>query len=346
MNTDPDPRRIYQVREALELLANGFASEAIGALVGTPVLCVSVDDSDELTRLVHLARALPCVFVGVSEVAIPGAVDLDILLTAAPSPSRAWVAVPDLPVAVAALVDAVRSAPAPSVTLVQLLRLSSGLDVTDALVAESLAYSMLQSGPAHREWLSTRRQQGSRVEDDGPTVLVRRLGGTAEIRLNRPQVRNAYNAMMRDELVEALAIAADDSITEVNLHGNGPSFCSGGDLTEFGSTPDPVTAHLARITRNPAHWLSRYSGKITAHLHGACVGAGVELPSFVERVIADRSAFFMLPEVQMGLVPGAGGTVSIRRRIGRQRTAYMAITGNRISAATAHKWGLVDELVD
>ena len=81
---------------------------------------------------------------------------------------------------------------------------------------------------------------------------------------------------------------------------------------------------------------------MTAHLHGACIGAGVEIPSFAARVVATEDAFCQLPELAMGLVPGAGGTVGITKRIGRWRTAYLALTAARISATTALEWGLVD----
>ena len=83
---------------------------------------------------------------------------------------------------------------------------------------------------------------------------------------------------------------------------------------------------------------------MTAYVHGGCVGAGVELPAFAGRVVADPAATFWLPELGMGLVPGAGGTVSIPRRIGRQRAALLAVTGRRIDAATALAWGLVDDI--
>ena len=150
---------------------------------------------------------------------------------------------------------------------------------------------------------------------------------------------------MRDGLVEGLrAIVCDPSITEVVLRGAGPAFCSGGDLDEFGTLPDPATAHGIRSTRNPGSLLAHCADRVRAELHGACVGAGIELPAFARHVVAAEDAFFQLPEVAMGLVPGAGGTVSIPRRIGRQRTAYLALSGLRLDAATAHRWGLVDEI--
>jgi enoyl-CoA hydratase/carnithine racemase len=86
------------------------------------------------------------------------------------------------------------------------------------------------------------------------------------------------------------------------------------------------------------------SDKTIAYLHGTCAGAGIEIPAFASKIIVDESVNIFLPEIAMGLIPGAGGTVSIPRRIGRQRTAYLAVTGNSISSETAMKWGLVDEI--
>ncbi|MFM7120598.1 MAG: enoyl-CoA hydratase/isomerase family protein, partial [Gammaproteobacteria bacterium] len=73
--------------------------------------------------------------------------------------------------------------------------------------------------------------------------------------------------------------------------------------------------------------------------------AGIELPAFLDRIDARRDAFFALPEVGFGLVPGAGGTVSLPRRIGRRRTAWLGLSGARIDAETALGWGLVDRVV-
>ena len=134
------------------------------------------------------------------------------------------------------------------------------------------------------------------------------------------------------------------SIEEVVLSGEGASFCSGGDLDEFGSFPDPAVAHAIRTTRSPAMLIARLAHRVRVEVHGACIGAGAELPAFAGRVVAAPDAVFQLPEVAMGLVPGAGGTASIPRRIGRQRTAELVLSGRRIDAETALRWGLVDEL--
>jgi len=80
-------------------------------------------------------------------------------------------------------------------------------------------------------------------------------------------------------------------------------------------------------------------------VQGACIGAGVELPAFAQHVVARPDAFFQLPELAMGLVPGAGGTVSLPRRVGRQRTAWLTLSGSRLDVMTAKRWGLVDEIL-
>jgi enoyl-CoA hydratase/carnithine racemase len=100
------------------------------------------------------------------------------------------------------------------------------------------------------------------------------------------------------------------------------------------------------MLRNPARYLALHGDRYHFHLHRACVGAGIELPAFAGRVTAARNTFFQLPELGMGLIPGAGGCVSLSRRIGRQRTAYMAVLGKRISAPRALEWGLIDAIVD
>jgi enoyl-CoA hydratase/carnithine racemase len=165
------------------------------------------------------------------------------------------------------------------------------------------------------------------------------------IRLDRPAVRNAFDAAMRDELFEALSFAMDHpDALPVILSGEGPAFSAGGDLDEFGQADDPGRAHLIRTLRAPARLVHALRDGTTAHLHGACVGAGIEIPAAAGRIAARPGAMFRLPEVSMGLIPGAGGTVTIPRRIGRRRAAYMAISGAEIDLATALAWGLVDEV--
>ena len=243
------------------------------------------------------------------------------------------------------VVEAVQRNPIAAAVLVQLLRHNERVGVEDGLFAESLAYSGLQHGAEFRAWLAARRSQPRkrRSSPRAPAVLVERAREELRITLNRPAKRNAYAADMRDALCEALAVAiADDSIRQVVLQGAGACFSAGGDLDEFGAARDAPLAHVSRMTRSAALLLHRLRDRTHARLHGACIGAGIELPAFAGRVVAHADAFFQLPEVGMGLIPGAGGTVGILRRIGRGRLAWMALTGARVDAPTALAWGLVD----
>jgi hypothetical protein len=234
--------------------------------------------------------------------------------------------------------------PDASIALVVLLRGSEERSVEEGLVAESTTYGLLQGGADHHRWLASRSPR--RREPEGSEIVrLSRHGDVLHVTLDRPAVRNAYSAAMRDRLVEALEVAAADETLRVELRGEGPSFCSGGDLDEFGTTADPAVAHRIRLRRNAGRSLAALADRTTAFVHGACVGAGVELPAFAGRVVARSDATFLLPEVGMGLVPGAGGTVSIPRRIGRRRAALLALQGTPVDATTALGWGLVDEVV-
>ncbi len=337
---------ILSASDALGLLEGGLAPEAIGPLSNRPILAVAVDDDPMLATLAEVVRPLPCVTVGVARAGADRSAppDFDILLAEAPSPERPWVGCADIDQMLGLVSSSVEEGSGPAIALAQLLRFSAGISMTDALVSESFVYSMLQSGPIHRRWIDRRGPVPHRGQSE-PAVLAHRQSSSLLLTLNRPQVRNAYDARMRDELVAMLQLAeADSTITSIALTGAGPSFCSGGDLSEFGSIPDPVSAHLIRTTRSAAPWLARCKSRTTAVVHGACVGAGAELPAFVAQVVARPDATFQLPEVPMGLIPGAGGTVSLPRRIGRQRTAFLAITGSIIDARTALNWHLVDRI--
>ncbi|MCU1379074.1 MAG: putative enoyl-CoA hydratase/isomerase [Acidimicrobiales bacterium] len=237
---------------------------------------------------------------------------------------------------------AVAANPLAARTLAGLLRATEILPVREGLVVESLAYSMLLAGPEFRRWLDARGPRTPPPTGDEP-VLLERDGDELVITLNRPDRHNAYAAAVRDALVDALEVGLADPSLRVTLRGAGRSFSSGGDLDEFGTTPDVAAAHLIRTTRSAGRLLDALGDRLTVEVHGACVGAGTELAAFASRVVARDFAFFRLPEVAMGLVPGAGGTVSVTKRIGRHRTAWLALTGARIDVTTALAWGLVDE---
>ncbi len=260
---------------------------------------------------------------------------------------RQLVRVDDPQKAFAELADVVERRPRACLTLGQLLRQTPTLGTLQGLAAEAAAYSMLLGGTEFAAWPATRGTRRAAAAEDRPLVRVRRDGGTLSILLDHPERRNAFSFRMREELFEALELAAlDDTIDRVELAGTGPVFSSGGDLAEFGTARDLVAAYLVRLDRAPWRLIDRMRESVTVRVQGAAVGAGVEMAAFAGRVVASPGTFFHLPEVEMGLVPGAGGTVSVPRRIGRWRAAWMMLSGARVDAATALEWGLVDEVDD
>jgi enoyl-CoA hydratase/carnithine racemase len=219
------------------------------------------------------------------------------------------------------------------------------VDVTTALAAESAAYSMLQASDRFIAWLVSQGTIEEPADIDEPRVQVERRGNVTYVSLTRPQRHNALDPAMRDALVIALDTLRYEQSSPVVLRGAGPSFCSGGDLATFGDAPAPAEAHALRMARSPARSCAALADRLIVGLHGHCVGAGIELAAFARRVVCADDAHIRLPEMALGLVPGAGGTWSLPRRIGRQRFFELFVTGRTIDAATALQWGLVDEVV-
>jgi hypothetical protein len=347
MGTMGDPISPMDEDDLVSLVGGGLVGDELGPAWDRPTITVAITDVDQTRRLRPLVGHLPAVTVGVADRWFPDPVGFDVYLCGDEDAPAPWVTCPGgVEVMAALLTGTVSAHPIAALVLVQLLRFGATLDVAGGLVVESLAYAALQAGTDHKAWLAGRVAHRQRHPSPLPVVVVR-SGGRIAITLNRPEVRNAYNAAMRDALVDALRIVvADPGVSEVVLAGAGPDFCSGGDLDEFGTATDPSTAHLVRITRSAGGWIDACAARVTARVHGSCVGAGAELTAFAGRVVAAPDTRFLLPELSMGLVPGAGGTVSLPRRIGGPRTAWMALSGQAVTAETALGWGLVDHIDD
>jgi enoyl-CoA hydratase/carnithine racemase len=259
---------------------------------------------------------------------------------------RRAVTVPSIDSAVAELAARVQRWPLAAAVCDDVLRSVDPAGPTLAgVVTESLAYSTLQGGPEFARWLAERGP--ARMAEIAEPVHAHRGGNTLRIAFNRPQRHNAFSTDARAALLEALTVAQlDSSVDEVVLTGNGPSFCSGGDLDEFGTFSDPASAHLARTRHSPALVLDALTARLgqacRAEVHGQVLGSGLEMAAFCGRVEAQPDSEFGLPELSLGLIPGAGGTVSVTRRIGRWRTAYLVLSGQTIDVDTALLWGLVD----
>ncbi|WP_197383029.1 enoyl-CoA hydratase/isomerase family protein [Mycolicibacterium mengxianglii] len=269
-------------------------------------------------------------------------------LTEAPTDDRRIVVVPSVSDTLTQLQERTQRWPQAAAMCDDVLRtVDTSAPALRGVIIESLAYSTLQSGPEFACWLATRGPAAPVALAD--PVLVERDGDVLRVRFNRPQRHNAFSTDARAALLDALAVAQlDDSITGVVLSGNGKSFCSGGDLAEFGTFADPATAHLARTRHSPALALDELTHRLgaacRAEVHGQVLGSGLEMAAYCGQVTCAPDAVLGLPELALGLIPGAGGTVSITRRIGRWRTAYLVLTGHTIRPATALSWGLVDRV--
>jgi enoyl-CoA hydratase/carnithine racemase len=270
-------------------------------------------------------------------------------LTERPAEDRRVVTVDSVEQALDELTERCRTWPQAAAVCDDVLRsLDPAWPTRAGLVTESLAYSTLQSGPEFGRWLAERGPATAPLLPE--PVQAHREGNTLHVRFNRPQRHNAFSTDARGALLEALEVARlDPSVDEVVLGGNGRSFCSGGDLAEFGSFADPASAHLARTRHSPALVLAeiteRLGRRCRAEVHGQVLGSGLEMACYCGWVSCHPDATIGLPELALGLIPGAGGTVSITRRIGRWRTAYLVLSGRTVDAATALTWGLVDEVV-
>ena len=306
-----------------------------------------VDVSEKVSDVDAVALGVPVVAVGpiahASEFCLQQAT---FTLTEDDNDDRRVITVPSIDPAIAKLTERVNRWPMAAAVCDDVLRSVDPAGPTlPGVVTESLAYSTLQSGPEFARWLVERGPAG--MPDIADPVQAHRDGNTLRIAFNRPQRHNAFSTDARAALLEALTVAQlDPSVDEVVLTGNGPSFCSGGDLAEFGRFSDPASAHLARTRYSPALMLDALTARLgqacRAEVHGQVLGSGLEMAAFCGRVVSRPDAVFGLPELSLGLLPGAGGTVSVTRRIGRWRTAYLVLSGQVIDPAIARLWGLVD----
>ncbi len=314
----------------------------------------------EVLRFVDLDSQVPadlsslasrvCVLIGVtsgafSETDMQAAEHLDLVLSSAPSTDPRVVAVPDLDQAMAELTAATTRVPRSALILAALLRQTTALAIGEAIAAEAAAYSTLLAGPEFALWLSSRGARKAVPASEADRVHTALDGDLLNILMTRRLRLNAIDGPMRAGLVDAFTIAIADPSLRVQLTGEGPCFSNGGDLREFGTTPDPATAWTVRVTQHPGWLLSQIAERTHVHMHGPCVGAGVEIAAFAKHVSADPATTFLLPELQMGLLPGAGGCVSIPRRIGRWRTLWMVLSASILSAEQARDWGLIDDIV-
>jgi enoyl-CoA hydratase len=170
-------------------------------------------------------------------------------------------------------------------------------------------------------------------------VSVEHDGAVLRIRLDRPEKLNAVDTPMLDELSAHIRGAeADEAVRAELLSGAGRGFCSGGDLTggDTAGAADAANRVVRAITSLPK--------PVVAGVHGGAVGFGCALALSCDLAVAAPSAYFQLAFTRVGLMPDGGASVLLPGLIGRARTARMAMTAERISAATAFEWGMISHL--
>ena len=179
------------------------------------------------------------------------------------------------------------------------------------------------------------------------TIVYEKKGSVAYVTLNRPHALNAYSVQMRDDLYEVLgAIKDDDDVRVVIFDGAGEkAFCAGADLTEFLTAPSAIAARQIRFRRDMWRRFLSIPQPIIAALHGYVLGSGMEIAASCDIRVASEDAVFGLPEVKLGIIPGAGGTQTIPRIIGVSRALEMLLTNRWIPADEACRIGLVNKLV-
>lgn len=171
--------------------------------------------------------------------------------------------------------------------------------------------------------------------------------GVARVTLNRPDVLNALNLAMRDELWSALeAIRDDPDVRAALFRGAGErAFSAGADISEFGSAPSYVEARRARQDRDLWGLMLSITKPLVAAIHGYTFGAGCELSLFCDIRIASEDATFALPEVTLGYIPSAGGTQTLPRLVPPGIAREMILSGEPIDAQRALATGLVHRVV-
>ncbi len=179
------------------------------------------------------------------------------------------------------------------------------------------------------------------------TLIYEKDDAIAWVTLNRPEVLNAINMRMRDELWEVTHAARDDpDVRAVIFKGAGErAFSAGADIGEFGTAPSYVESRRARRERDLWGFLLSLDKLLIAAIHGYALGAGIELPMCCDIRIASEDARIGLPEVSLGYIPSAGGTQTLQRHVLPGVAMHMILTGDPIDAATAFRHGLVQRVV-
>jgi 2-(1,2-epoxy-1,2-dihydrophenyl)acetyl-CoA isomerase len=186
------------------------------------------------------------------------------------------------------------------------------------------------------------------VREDGVVseVQTERDGSVFRITLNRPEVFNAFNTALHAALATALKEAADPEIRAVVLTGAGRGFCAGQDLTEFAEVAEDIRERLEATYHPNIRAIRALEKPVLAAVNGPAAGAGLSLACACDLRIASDAATFVPGFVGIGLIPDSGGSYFVHRLLGNARAFEWMTSNRRLSAAEAHAWGLVSEVVE
>lgn len=223
------------------------------------------------------------------------------------------------------------------------LRIAERAAARETIILESNGYTSLLAGPEYGAWL---RAPGHSTSGPPAEIRTEQAGSRRTVTIRWATHDSGMDHALRLALADALLDARNDHVGQIHLRADGPDFCARGIPDDDEARRADPHAYLSRLERHigVAGWLVHR--RLTASVQGRCCSAGLELAAFAHCVTATPDARFAVPHVAFGLCFGAGGTWSLTRRIGRWRTAYLALTGAEIDATTALRWGLIDAIGD
>lgn len=176
------------------------------------------------------------------------------------------------------------------------------------------------------------------------SVVLNRTDGVLEIRLNRPEKKNALTWAMYDAIAGAFEqVDADPTLRVALLTGTGDTFTSGNDIGDFQSRA--ASGRQSSASRF-LPTIASMQKPLVAAVNGAAIGVGTTMLMHCDLIVAARSARFIMPFTNLGLVPEAGSSLLFPRLLGTQRASALLLLGEPMDAATAHEWGFVNRVVD
>ena len=185
------------------------------------------------------------------------------------------------------------------------------------------------------------------MKEQEAVVILEKDENIAILTLNRPEQLNAVNAAMRDQLYEyILAIREDPTVDGVVICGTGRGFCSGADLSEFGTEPHVIQKRRIRLQVDLWEEIRKLPKPIAAAMHGFAIGSGLEMAMLCDFRFAAPGTKLSLPESQIGMIPAAGGTQSLPRLALQGRAINFALGGQRILAEEGYKMNIISKIVE